>query len=74
LGIENYTVFRKDGSFRNEEWISNLPVITHAEWKNANFILTGNVISAQTFRRVVKSKTNGKVFLHGYWLEGKKGL
>lgn len=27
LGMESYTVFPKNGSFRNEEWISHLPVI-----------------------------------------------
>jgi len=74
LGLENCTVFAKNGSFKNEEWISNLPIFKSVDWQNANFVLTGNVKSAQTFRRVIKNKTNGKVYLHGYWLEGKKGL
>ncbi|RYD99911.1 MAG: siderophore-interacting protein [Sphingobacteriales bacterium] len=74
LGLENYIVFPKNGSFRSEEWISHLPVIQTREWQEANFVLTGNAKSAQTFRKVIKNKTNGKVNLHGYWLEGKKGL
>lgn len=36
--------------------------------------VTGNVKSVQTFRKVIKSKTNAKIKHHGYWLEGKKGL
>jgi len=74
LNIENCMVFTKNGSFRNEKWVSNLPILKSADWQNANFVLTGNVKSAQTFRRIIKEKTNGKVYLHGYWLEGKKGL
>lgn len=74
LGIENFRAFVKDSSFRNEEWVSNLPVMNSIEWQNANFVLTGNVKSAQTFWKVIKNKTNRKVHLHGYWLEGKKGL
>jgi len=74
LGLENFNVFPKDGSFRNEAWISELPVIKASDWQDANFVLTGNAKSAQTFKKVIKDKTNGNVYLHGYWLEGKKGL
>lgn len=74
LGLENCIVFPKNGSFRKEEWVSELPVITTLDWQDANFVLTGNVKSAQTFKKVIKDKTNGNVYLHGYWLEGKKGL
>ncbi|MBL1281238.1 MAG: oxidoreductase [Fluviicola sp.] len=74
LNLENYTVFPKNESFRNEKWISNLPVFQESEWQEANFVLTGNVKSTQAFRRVLKNKTKSRVFLHGYWLEGKKGL
>ncbi len=74
LYLENFTVFPKNGLFRNEEWISNLPVIQTPEWQEANFVLTGNVRSAQTFKKVLKNKGHGKIYLHGYWLEGKKGL
>jgi len=74
LGLENCAIFPKNGLFRNEEWISDLPVIQVAGWHEANFVLTGNAKSGQTFRKVLKSKTNGKINLHGYWLEGKKGL
>jgi NADPH-dependent ferric siderophore reductase len=74
LGLTNSLVFPKNGSFRNEEWVSNLAVIKSSEWHNAKFILTGNVKSAQTFRKVLKDRTDCKVYLHGYWLEEKKGL
>lgn len=74
LGLENCLIFPKNGSFKKEDWVSGLPVIQSSDWKEANFILTGNVKSAQTFRKVVKDKANGNVYLQGYWLEGKKGL
>jgi len=72
--LENCVVFPKSGLFRNEKWISDLPVIKITDWQEANFVLTGNVKSAQTFRKIIKNKTNGKIYLRGYWLEGKKGL
>ncbi|WP_082632195.1 siderophore-interacting protein [Algoriphagus resistens] len=74
LGLENYTVFPKDGSFRNGEWVSRLPVFNQLGWNEARFVLTGNVRSVQTFRKVVKNKAKGKASHQGYWLEGKKGL
>jgi NADPH-dependent ferric siderophore reductase len=74
LGLEHYTVFPKSDVFRKEARISELPVIQAADWQRSNFVLTGNVKSAQTFRKVIKEKTQGKIYLHGYWLEGKKGL
>lgn len=55
LGLENYTLFPKDGSFRNEEWVSCLPLFQKTDWNDAHFILTGNAKSAQTFRKVVKT-------------------
>lgn len=74
LGLENYTVFPKDGSFRNGEWVSRLPVFTQPDWNKVRFVLTGNVKSVQTLRKVVKNKAWGKASHQGYWLEGKKGL
>ncbi|WP_153798442.1 FAD-binding oxidoreductase [Foetidibacter luteolus] len=74
LGFENFTVFPKDGSFRIEKWIIDLPIFTTKDWNNANFALAGNVKSVQTFRKVLKNKTQGNVYSQGYWLEGKKGL
>jgi NADPH-dependent ferric siderophore reductase len=75
LGLEHYTVFPKNGLFRNENWIHDLPVLNTSEWRSANFILTGNVASVQAFRRVLKRKqVAGKIYTKGYWLEGKKGL
>lgn len=74
LELENCTVFSKNNSFRNENWIQNLPVIQEEEWKCANFILTGNAKSVQTFRKVIKANTAAKIIAHGYWLEGRKGL
>ncbi|MNK17915.1 anthranilate dioxygenase reductase [compost metagenome] len=74
LKLENYVVFPKHGTFQNQEWLEKLSVLNDPAWAEANFVLTGNVKSAQAFKKAIKSKTNGKVFLHGYWLEGKKGL
>jgi NADPH-dependent ferric siderophore reductase len=74
LGLENFTVFPKDGSFIKEAWISDLPVFMTDDWEDANFVLTGNVNSVRTFRKVLKNKRSGKVLAKGYWLEGKKGL
>jgi len=74
LGLENYTVFSKKNSFRNEQWIVELPILNTDEWKTSNYILTGNVTSVQTFRKVLKDKSRGNIASQGYWLEGKKGL
>jgi NADPH-dependent ferric siderophore reductase len=74
LGLENCTVYQKNGSFSNEKWTSDLPVLKTHDWQTANFILTGNVKSVQTFRKVLKTAATGKIFAHGYWLEGKQGL
>lgn len=74
LGLENCTVFPKNGSFRNEKWISYLPVFQTSDWQAAKFIVTGNVKSVQAFRKVLKSIATGKISSQGYWLEGKKGL
>lgn len=74
LGLEHYTVFSKNGLFRQEAGISELPVIRSADWQRSNFVLTGNVRSAQAFRKVIRAQTQGRVYLQGYWLEGKKGL
>lgn len=74
LELENSIVFPKRGSFRDEDWIKNLLAIQIPGWLEANFVLTGNVRSAQTFRRATKFLTMGRVYLHGYWVEGRKGL
>ncbi len=74
LGLENYLVFPKDGSFRNEKEIHELPVFNTTDWLSANFILTGNAQSLQTFKKVLKQKITGKIYSQWYWLEGKKGL
>lgn len=74
LGLENYTIFSKKNTFRNQQWISELPVFSTDEWDNANFILTGNVKSVQTFRKTLKERSRGSIYSQGYWLEGKKGL
>lgn len=74
LGLDNYTVFPKNNSFRNEKWISTLPLFQTQEWDTANLALVGNVKSVQTFRKVLKNKTQGTIYSQGYWLEGKKGL
>lgn len=74
LELENFTVFPKNNSFRNEKWINDLPLFKTDEWNTANFALLGNVKSVQTFRKVLKDKTQGNIYSQGYWLEGKKGL
>ncbi len=74
LGLENCVVLPRNGSFRNEAWVSQLPVLLDPDWQDAHFVLTGNVKSARTFRKVIKEQTRGSVYLHGYWLEGRKGL
>ncbi len=74
LALEHYTVFPKNGSFSNEKWISDLPLFKTDGWSTANFALVGNAKSIQTFRKVLKSETAGKILSQGYWSEGKKGL
>lgn len=74
LGLKNYTVFSKKNTFRNEQWVDELPVLNTKEWNTANFILTGNVKSVQTFRKKLKEQSSGNIASQGYWLEGKKGL
>lgn len=74
LGLANFTIFPKNGSFRNEKWIGNLPLFKTDEWNTANFVLVGNVKSVQAFRKILKNKTRGNIYSQGYWLEGKKGL
>lgn len=74
LGLENFTVFPKDGSFWQEKWIHSLPLFQDTDWKTANCILVGNVKSVQTFKKVFKKNMSGKIVTQGYWLEGKKGL
>ncbi|MBL7707259.1 MAG: siderophore-interacting protein [Taibaiella sp.] len=74
LGLKNYTVFSKKNTFRNEQWVDELPVLNTKEWNTANFILTGNAKSVQTFRKKLKEQSSGNIASQGYWLEGKKGL
>lgn len=74
LGLKNCLVFPKNGLFTQQEWVNELPILSMLDWLDAKFILTGNAKSAQTFRKVIKNKTRGNVYLHGYWLEGKHGL
>lgn len=74
LGLEKFTVFPKQGLFKNEQWIKDVPVFGVDGWQAANFVLTGNAASVQTFRKVLKNTVTGKVFAQGYWLTGKKGL
>lgn len=74
LKLENSTIFPKNHSFRTEKWIDSLPLFQTDDWNTANFALVGNVKSVQTFRKVLKDKTQGTIYSQGYWLEGKKGL
>jgi len=74
LGLENSLVFPKNNLFSDPNWINDLTIFKIENWQDAYYVLTGNVKSVQTFKKVIKSKANTKVKLHGYWLEGKKGL
>ncbi len=75
LGLKNYTVFSKHGVFRNEDRIRQLPVFKDHKWEESNILLSGNVMSLQNFRKVLKtSKHRGKIYAKGFWMEGKKGL
>ena len=75
LGLENCTVFSKQDVFRDREKISELPIFKNEDWSGANVILTGNVTSIQNFKKVLKANNyRGKIYVKGYWLEGKKGL
>ena len=74
LELENYTVFPKSNLFKNEKWIHELPIFETSGLETSAFILTGNVQSVQTFRKVLKKAPVGKIFSQGYWLAGKKGL
>lgn len=74
LGLENYQIFPKDGSFSHEKWIADLPIFYDEEWLDASYILVGNVISIQTFRKVLKNKGAKRISAQGYWSQGKKGL
>lgn len=74
LQLKNCVIFKKNGSFSNEKWLDELPIIQSPEWRQSTFILTGNAKSVRTFRKVLKARNQGKIVSHGYWLEGKKGL
>ncbi|MGE6394299.1 FAD-binding oxidoreductase [Chryseobacterium scophthalmum] len=75
IGLCNYTVFPKKGVFRNIDDIQQLPLLGDPQWSDANIILTGNVNSIQNFRKALKLNNHkGKIYVKGYWLEGKKGL
>ena len=74
LGLEDFLLFPKTDSASSEIWINELPIFETDNWREANFILTGNVSSVQTFKKVLKAKKAGRILSQGYWLEGKKGL
>ena len=74
LGLENCLIFPKNFLSNKQEWVGKLPVIDTPDWQEAKFVLTGNTKSAQLFRKIIKENTNGTVYLHGYWMAGKKGL
>jgi NADPH-dependent ferric siderophore reductase len=74
LELENYTVFSKNGVFQHGNTTSDLTLLQPAEGHSSNLIITGNVKSMQHLRKVLRTSYKGKVFSHGYWLEGKRGL
>ncbi len=75
LGLENYRVYPKNKIFRDRDQIQTIPQLSDDAWSDANMVLTGNVSSIQNFRKVLKeNRHKGKIYVKGYWLEGKKGL
>lgn len=74
LGLAHYKVFPKNGCFQNPAWLANLPILFDPAWNESHYVLTGNVQSAQAFKKAIKQHTKGSTFVHGYWLAGKKGL
>lgn len=75
LGLENYSVYSKNQMFRDKDQVQTIPQLLDDAWSDANIVLTGNVNSIQNFRKVLKeNRHRGKIYVKGYWLEGKKGL
>lgn len=75
LGLENYVVFSKNTVFRDKDKIRDLSLFKDKDWSDANVVLTGNVNSLQNFRKILKENNHrAKIYVKGYWLEGKKGL
>jgi NADPH-dependent ferric siderophore reductase len=75
MGLCNYKIFPKNAIFRNADQIQQLPILRNTEWADANVILTGNVHCVQNLRKAFKLNDHkGKIYVKGYWLEGKKGL
>ncbi|WP_267282720.1 oxidoreductase [Chryseobacterium luquanense] len=75
LRLENYRVYSKNDLFRDKDQIHTIPHLLENAWSDANIVLTGNVDSIQNFRKVLKeNKHKGKIYVKGYWMEGKKGL
>lgn len=75
IGLFNYKIFSKKEVFNSVESIQQLPLLSNPDWSDANIILTGNVNSIRNFRKALKVNDHkGKIFVKGYWLEGKKGL
>lgn len=76
LGLENYTVFPKNGTFKNKQLIEQLPIFKTDGWQSGNYVLTGNAKSIQTFRNVLRDKDiqSKSILTQPYWAEGKIGL
>jgi metal-responsive CopG/Arc/MetJ family transcriptional regulator len=75
LGLENYTAFAKNITFKQEQLISQLSIFQTEQWLLSNFVLTGNARSIQTLRKVLREKNKkGRIFAKAYWAEGKTGL
>lgn len=74
LGLENCSIFPKNGSFSDAEWVDGLPIFHHENWLHASYTLVGNVTSVQAFRKALKRNGVNRITTQGYWLQGKKGL
>jgi len=76
LGLENYTIFPKNDTFRNKQLTEQLPIFQTDGCLSGNYVLTGNARSIQTLRSVLKQKNipNKNILVQAYWAEGKMSL
>lgn len=75
LGLDNYSVFRKNKTLANVELVNQLPLFQMAGFKDATFIASGNATTVQTVRRAIKQHgVSGNIIAQAYWAAGKTGL
>jgi 2-polyprenylphenol hydroxylase and related flavodoxin oxidoreductases len=72
LGLDNCLLFSKRDLFFQTNQIGKLAFLKNRYWSDAYFVLTGNALSVQNFRKELKGLTHARIKHHGYWLQGKK--